>query len=153
MVLFLQVKIWFQNHRYKCKRASRERQSAQSQNDSDKSGDARVKSESKDPETDSLVDPNESDVAGSPLNEDDFAQEVVKNSLLNYSAAHAQQQTAVVQPGAYPNPAQLQTNPVAALNDMTRCPGLQPALTANPGAYATDANNLALFQNTLGARW
>merc|ERR1719499_1823034 len=58
-----QVKIWFQNHRYKCKRASKERQSAASaQQDNDKSGMDRngLKNEPKDPDNDSLVDPNDS---------------------------------------------------------------------------------------------
>ncbi|XP_075262921.1 homeobox protein Nkx-2.4-like [Convolutriloba macropyga] len=155
-----QVKIWFQNHRYKCKRASKERQSAAAQQDGDKSGnDRQVKLESKDPDTDSLVDPNDSDGAvGSPLNEDDFAQDPVKSQLLaNYATAAHAQQAGQVQATGYPGQQQtLQVNPgAAALNDMSRCPVIQPTLGAatNPAVYSSDANNLALFQNSLGTRW
>ena len=118
-----------------------------------------MKLESKDPDTDSLVDPNDSDGAvGSPLNEDDFAQDPVKSQLLaNYATAAHAQQAGQVQATGYPGQQQtLQVNPgAAALNDMSRCPVIQPTLGAatNPAVYSSDANNLALFQNSLGTRW
>ena len=160
----LQVKIWFQNHRYKCKRASKERQAANSnESGGEKSnGDRNVKLENKDPDADSLVDPNDSDGhVGSPLNDEDFTQDQVKNQLLaNYAnAAHVQQQQQAatqLQTQGYPGQQGLQGNPVTGtLNDMSRCPVIQPALgsVANPVNYSSDANNLALFQNSLGTRW
>ena len=153
MFLFLlQVKIWFQNHRYKCKRASKERQSA-SCHESEKSAEGRsIKSETKDPETDSLVDPNESDgVPGSPLNEDNFVHEQAK-SVLNYST-HSQQ-TATVQPAVFPPPQTLQlssSNGPTSLDDVTRCSVVPSSLSVVNGGYPADTS-LSLFPNTLGSR-